>query len=289
MPVYRYKSVDPSRKQSRLQRLVPNSINSVTSIQPANFVDVDVDAASKEDLDASMATKGYVYVETAPSNTPQQASHLDYAVIPSAEKGAVNGVATLDGSGDIPLAQLPPHAATHVENAADELNAEDLGAVDAGVPGKVMITTGSGGWTISDAAIISALPAELNFDENFVLASTTSNTPVLDLRLTTNQSDPAGLIGGSYIIFAQGTLSGTQNGTVIGAETVLDAGTGGEEILNTYQGRPGSNQGQLPFFSHAVRVLAAGVHTIDINFYRASGGGSAEIEQARITLWRVAE
>lgn len=182
----------------------------------------------------------------------------------------------------------PRDNARYLENGANEIFAEDLGTASL-IADRVMVTDGLGGWIVSNFALIESLPAELNFNENVPQQATTSSTPVLDLRLTTDQSDPAGLQGGTYIIFGQATLSGTQNGTVIGAETVLDAGTGGEEILNSYIGRPGSNQGELQFFSHAVRVLTAGIHTVDINFYKASGGGSAQIEQARITLWRVAE
>jgi len=71
--IYRYKFnfVDITR----LARSVPNS--PTLSANSPGYIDISVDSAAKADLDDAMATKGYSYVSTDPSNTPTQALATD--------------------------------------------------------------------------------------------------------------------------------------------------------------------------------------------------------------------
>jgi len=60
------------------------------------------DAVNKEQLDVALAAKADVIAGSVPA---EQIPSLPY--VPTTEKGAPNGIATLDGTGKVPTAQLP--------------------------------------------------------------------------------------------------------------------------------------------------------------------------------------
>lgn len=114
----------------------------------AQFTSTNVEGALAESLDAAQAAQ----------------STADNA-IPSTEKGAANGVATLDSGGKVPVAQLPnsvmeylgtwaastntPTLSDGVGNAGDVYIASDAGTVDFGSGG---ITFATGDWVIYNGA-----------------------------------------------------------------------------------------------------------------------------------------
>ena len=180
---------------------------------------------------------------------------------------------------DIDGAQPNVHAASHAENAADEINAEDLGAVDAGFPNRVMVTTGTGGWVISDEEFLEGLPTEFQHDQSVAQSATTSATYVSKLLLTT-----AALDGGDYVVFYNAFVGGSQNGTVSAAQIAFDGGTPfGETVLKS-----SSNNSVNSYAGHEVFLaVTPGVHTVEMFWRLFSGGGSALIQNAQISLWRV--
>lgn len=181
-----------------------------------------------------------------------------------------------DGTGEYD----PRDNSRYLENAANEINAEDLAAVDGGNADRVMVTTGTGGWVISSFALINALPIEFQHDDDIPLSSTSSTVYQSKIILTTTA-----LEGGDYIVFYNAEVSGSQNGTVMKARAAFDGITPfGEMILKS-----ASNASSVTFAGHESFVgVTAGVHTIAIQWARNSGGGSAEIQNAHISLWRVA-
>jgi len=180
---------------------------------------------------------------------------------------------------DIDGAQPNAHAASHAENASDEMNAEDLGAVDAGFPNRVMVTTGTGGWVISDEEFLEGLPTEFQHDQSVAQSATTSATYVSKLLLTT-----AALDGGDYVVFYNAFVGGSQNGTVSAAQIAFDGGTPfGETVLKS-----SSNNSVNSYAGHEVFFgVTPGVHTVEMFWRLFSGGGSALIQNAQISLWRV--
>lgn len=172
------------------------------------------------------------------------------------------------------------HASRHEENGLDELFAENLGSGTL-VPDRVMVTDGLGGWVISDFALVQALVPELNTVESAALSTTASTTYQNKATLTTTA-----LLGGTYFILYQAVMSGSQNGTVFKSRSVLDGDT--VTPLNEIVMKSSANGTQLPYFGHKVSVLAAGVHEVKLDWAVDSGGGNAEVRQARISLWRIA-
>jgi hypothetical protein len=51
--------------------------------------------------------------------------------------------------------------------------------------------------------------------------------------------------------------------------------------------KPGTGRG-IKFAGHiSPGTYAEGVHTVDIEYKKAGGGGSVKIKDAKITIWRV--
>lgn len=112
--------------------------------------------------DGSVSNTEFQYIGTLSSNAQDQ---LD-AKVDDSEKGAANGVATLDSGGKVPASQLPnsimdylgtwvastntPTLANGVGNAGDVYVASDAGTVDFGAGN---ITFAAGDWVIYSGSI----------------------------------------------------------------------------------------------------------------------------------------
>lgn len=85
MVVYRYKFIAFDAAALALQ--VPGVVT-FNDIGSPTFVDVNAPSGSKSDLDAFMATKGFEFVETSPTNTPSEASGELFS-FPEQEQGSI--------------------------------------------------------------------------------------------------------------------------------------------------------------------------------------------------------
>lgn len=116
------------------------------------------------------------------------------------------------------------------------------------------------------------------FAESLGNTSTSSTTFVQKLRLTTSS-----LPAGNYIVNWSADAGCDDNDEFEARIEENDTTT-----LSSTIGR--DNTASLDFYrtfsGHAIRTLS-GVNTFDIDFRVVSGGGPAEIRNARITLWRV--
>lgn len=154
MPVYRYKfsGVDVADLKAQVPPADAPSISG-GAIGATVLWDVTAPATSKADLDAYFASRGWAFDSQDPVDSPAEAaagdlSHLDLTgiginphttidshiasvanphattaaqvgAIPTSEKGAALGVATLDAGTKIPAAQIPAVALPEVHVVAD--------------------------------------------------------------------------------------------------------------------------------------------------------------------------
>ncbi len=102
-------------------------------------------------LISDTSTAGPAVVETVNGEAGPDVvlNAADVGAVDTAEKGVAGGVATLDGGGLVPAAQLPPYPVTSVntETGAVVLSAADVGAIAttaAGAPGGVATLDGTG-------------------------------------------------------------------------------------------------------------------------------------------------
>ena len=197
------------------------------------------------------------------------------ATVPGEIRYNSGGLSVFDAGG----AYNPRTNTRFLENASDEINAEDLGAVDTGNANRVMVTTGTGGWVISDDEFLEGLPTEFQHDQSVPQSATVSPTYVSKLLLTTTALD-----GGDYIVIYNAFVGGSQNGTVSAAQIQFDGGTPfGETVLKS-----SSNNSVSSYAGHEVFLaVTPGVHTVEMFWRLFSGGGSALIQNAQISLWRV--
>lgn len=110
------------------------------------------------------------------------------------------------------------------------------------------------------------------------VSSTTSATFQLKLNLNVT-----GLAAGTYLLLYQFVIGGSAASTEVEARVQRD-NTTDSLISNWTPGTDSKNVGAgIDFFT-----LSAGTHDFDIDFRRASGSGTATIEQARLALQRIA-
>jgi len=120
--------------------------------------------------------------------------------------------------------------------------------------------------------------SEVNHERNSLYSSTTSLLFVQKVRLSI-----VDLPLGNYFLIASAVTSGTNNNTAIGVQLELDDTTPGGEI-EFRNSRAGS---QWSYTFHEVLEAFSGSHTFDLDYRKASGGGSAGIESAQVSLWRI--
>jgi len=119
--------------------------------------------------------------------------------------------------------------------------------------------------------------AELQYAQDNTQSSTTSSTFQLKVRLTTTD-----LPLGDYILLWSSIIEGSLASTFVDSQLQQDDTT----VLADISVAPGPSS-SVVFSGHYVLPAFSGIHTFDIEWRRASGGGQAYIEQARITLWRI--
>jgi hypothetical protein len=112
------------------------------------------------------------------------------------EEGAANGYAALDGSSNLPIANLPAHAGTHDHLGADQIDAQNLGSGVAAVS-QIMQTDGLGGWVLGPAPAIIPNPTEVGQ----VLFSVDGAAFTSELPVTTQQG---WLVNAEGILIVQG-------------------------------------------------------------------------------------
>jgi hypothetical protein len=213
---------------------------------------------------------------------PRQEEELileDYSSDPSSAGGITYNAGALkaqDATGVFNVrTHVEPHASTH-EGGSDPLTVQDLDS-GAAAANLMLQTDGVGGWTLEEG--VPGYPPELDFDTDLTEEGTTNSDWQEKLSMTTSS-----LPSGSYIVLMQATVAGTKASTKVGVKGELDDTTEIGSII----AKPGYTDGDLQFFAHAVLTSFSGVHTFDIDWKLAGGGGTAKIRGARITLWRVA-
>jgi hypothetical protein len=81
------------------------------------------------------------------------------------------------------------------------------------------------------------------------------------------------------------TLEATSGNGWLEVQLVLDDDQ--NNPLASMKQKPGTGRG-IKFAGHiSPGTYAEGVHTVDIEYKKAGGGGSVKIKDAKITIWRV--
>lgn len=219
--------------------------NAVTSTKIANGAVTDsklgtgIDAAKL--ADGSVSNTELQYINSLTSNAQTQ---LD-AKINNSEKGANNGVATLDAGGKVPVSQLPssvmefkglfdPATATFTDaagNAGDVYQASAAGSYDAG---SGSITYAIGDWAVHNGSVFqkslnSNSVASVNGQTGVVVLTTTNISEGTNLYYTDERAQDA--IGNNLLDTASVDLS-YNDGTGQISAAVLPAGVDHDQLLN---------------------------------------------------------
>ena len=188
-----------------------------------------------------------------------------------------NGAFSLyDDEGEFDPREVQPHAPTHEDGGSDELTAQDLGSGDA-VSSKVMVTTGSGGWVLQNAAG-AGFGTFLVTAESESLSGTTSGTYQQKLTMTTDD-----LPLGNYILLFQMLVTGTSNNT----RTQVRVQRDNTEDVADFIVRLVIAAGAYQSAGHKVFFGISGVHTFDVDWRRDGGSGTAQIQWVRMAFWRI--
>ena len=138
-------------------------------------------------------------------------------------------------------------------------------------------TASSTPWVWDQADPGGFFGSELQWVEDLTTSSTTSASWQQKLRLTTTD-----LPSGDYILLYSAVIEGSLAATYVGVQLEQDDTT----VLAESEVAPGPASA-LVFAGHVVRSPLSGIHTFDIDWKKASGGGQAYISGARLTLWRI--
>lgn len=138
-------------------------------------------------------------------------------------------------------------------------------------------TASAAPWVWDQADPAAFFGTNLQWVEDLTSSSTTSSSWQQKLRLTTTD-----LPLGDYILLYAAVIEGSLASTYVGVQLEQDDTT----VLAEAEVAPGPSS-SLVFSGHVVRASFSGIHTFDIDWQRASGGGQAYISGARLTLWRI--
>jgi len=129
-----------------------------------------------------------------------------------------------------------------------------------------------GAWTCINVAPIVAESA----DEE----SSTKSSFVQKVRnsFTSSSADA------KYIIFYDAIIETSSSNCYAEVQLILDGST----VLTSVTRNPGGPSEQMKFSGHITpTAFGAGPHTVDVEYKKASGGGSVKIKEAKVTIWRV--
>lgn len=121
---------------------------------------------------------------------------------------------------------------------------------------------------------------EINHVFGAAYSSTTSSAFQQKVRLTLTD-----LPLGDYFLVVSAIVSGTKSNTYLEVQIEEDDTT----ARAVTQFRNSRADAQYTYMSHEVLAAYSGSHTFDLDYRKAGGGGSAGIEEAQITLWRIDE
>lgn len=132
-------------------------------------------------------------------------------------------------------------------------------------------------WVWSKVNPGGAFGQGLQYAQDNTQSSTTSSDFQLKVRLTTTA-----LPLGDYILLWSSIIEGSLASTYVEAQLQQDDAS----QLAVISVAPGPASSVM-FSGHYVLPAFSGIHTFDLEWRRAAGGGNAYIEQARLTLWRI--
>ena len=167
------------------------------------------------------------------------------------------------------------HQAEHSAGGLQAITAQNLSS-GAATAGQVMQANGAGLWNL--VSVVAGVAAELNRAADAVLATTVGITPVTKLTLTTTS-----LPAGDYVLFWSYTTIGSNNNTQVSSRVRKD-GTTDLFTITSKASVAGSEFGNA---GHNVQVALTGVHTFDVDYWRAAGSGSAGVKDVLLTLWLI--
>lgn len=169
--------------------------------------------------------------------------------------------------------------------AVDILSSMDVPAASAAQYMEYLRVTSAGPYSflmrdsLGEAPIEPGTAPDLTFSASLGNDSTTSGTPQTKLAQTTKDFD----MGSQVMILCHWRQLGSQNGTNHRVRVVLDLGLPGEEVLYDVTLIGKSKRAVTPW---TIRQLT-GVHTVTIQYSKASGGGNAQIEATEVATWRI--
>lgn len=100
--------------------------NSLGEFEPADFVGIDDGGTGAVDAPTALSNLGgepanaNIQAHIGSTANPHSVTAAQAGAIPTTDKGAANGVASLDGGGKVPVAQIPATALPEVHVVADE-------------------------------------------------------------------------------------------------------------------------------------------------------------------------
>jgi len=207
--------------------------------------------------------EGTIYENLTPGNDPTVTGGMRM----------VNGVFRLKDS----VSVFDPHIhnTQHYVGGEQPIIAQSTSSGSA-TAGQVMQANGAGLWNL--VSVVTGVAAELNRVADAVLATTVGTTPVTKLTLTTTS-----LPAGDYILFWSYTTVGSNNNTQVSSRVRKD-GTTDLFTITSKASVAGSEFGNA---GHSVQVALTGVHTFDVDYWRAAGSGSAGVKDVLLTLWLI--
>jgi len=281
MPVYRYKQSGLNIEAVKRQ-VPPADASSVSGSATAAdlYWDITAPTTSKDDLDGYMASVGWTFVETDPSNTPSEAAAGN---ISHANLGSVT--ANQHHNED--------HASRHGPAGGDALKLDDLAAPDdntdlnASLSAHGLIPKLGGGtnnyfradgtWNAPPGTAVFG--TQWNYNESTDESSSSNDTWIQKVRLTLSSLP----LGDYLVLFALVARVSTTN-VVVGMRIEEDDTT---ELCSATV-RPGATDADQPCMQFARLSSYSGSHTLDLEFNRTSSSGTAYVRQAKLALFRVA-
>lgn len=149
-----------------------------------------------------------------------------------------------------------------------------------GAANQVIETNGAGQLAWTDLPSTSVYGSEYEYDESLTTSSTTSLTYVQKLRLTT-----ASLVGGDYRLSWAGAML-TNDGAITGKYRIQIDNTNTIHEVEVHL--KDHNEGNIEVGGFRTLTLAAGVHTIDLDYEAIILSKAVEIKKVVIDLLRVA-